>query len=168
MAVDPNWVEQHISNELGLIERDLLKLYRLAPGALHAHLMSLGSSSNEVYQRVLADIDALRVSARRVRVSEDHVAALRALLSAYPFHPLVSLIMWDGRHGWRLSIDDAQYVAFRAADIVGLSFEDGDLLRQRLNTLVIWQADTQPAFGSAFQARLADITLYLIELSGVL
>jgi hypothetical protein len=168
MSVDPHWVEQHISNELGLTERDLTRLYGLEQGALYSYLLTLADDSAEVYQRVLADIDAVRVGYRQVRVNDEHIEKLRALLSVYPFHPPVGVSMWDGRDGWRLSADDAQYVAFRAADIVGLDFEAGDQLRLRLNTLVIWQADTPPTFGSAFQDRLVDITLYLIELSGVL
>ncbi|PJF31929.1 MAG: hypothetical protein CUN51_03030 [Candidatus Thermofonsia Clade 1 bacterium] len=168
MLVNPIWVEQYIKDELGLTGRDLCKLYGVEQDALHAYLASLGANTNEVFQRVLADIDAVRTGYRQVRVSDAHIAQLQTLLNNYPFHPLVSLLTWDGRQAWRLSGDDAQYVAFRAADIVGLNFESGDVLRQRLNTLVIWQAETLPTFGEAFRARLADITLYLIELSGVL
>lgn len=168
MSVDVTWVKQHIANELGLVEHNLLTLYRVQPSELDAHLASLGSTSNEVAERVLSDVDNLRVAHRRVRATEDHVAQLRALLNAYPFHPLVGVTMYDGRSGWRLSSDDAQYVAYRAADIVGLEFEEGDLVRQRLNTLVIWPAATHPLGSPAFRDRLVEVTLYLIELVGTL
>ncbi|MCS6872980.1 MAG: hypothetical protein RML95_05665 [Anaerolineae bacterium] len=168
MAVNPQLVEHFISNELGLTAGDLCRLYGVEQSALGAHLTSLGKSASEVSQRVLSDIDAVRVGYRQVQVSDEQIAQFRALLDSYPFHPPVSLIMWNGQIGWRLSTDDAQYVAFRAADIVGLSFEAGDLLRQRLNTLVIWQMETPPNFDDHFRARLTDVTFYLIELGSVL
>lgn len=168
MTFDATWVKQHIANELGLVERDLSKLYRVQPPDLDAHLAGLGSTSNEVAQRVLSDVDDLRIARRQVRASEEHVEQLRALLNAYPFHPLVGVTMYDGRSGWRLSSDDAQFVAYRAADIIGLDFEHGDLVRQRLNTLVIWPAATHPLGSPAFKDRVMEVTIYLIELVGAL
>ncbi|MFN7209067.1 MAG: hypothetical protein ACK4P1_01580 [Aggregatilineales bacterium] len=168
MTVDPIWVEQHIRHELGLTTDDLCRLYGVAAEALPAQLAALGATSREALERVLSDVDAVRVGYRQLQISDDHIAQLQRLLSAYPFHPLVSLPLWDGGVGWRLSADDAQYVAFRAADIVGLDFAASDVLRRRLNTLVIGAAEQPPAFDAAFQRRVVDITCYLLELSGVL
>jgi hypothetical protein len=168
MTVDTTWVKAAVANELGLVEHDIATLYGIQDSDLDQHLRELESTTQGVYQRVLSDVDAMRIGYRRVRVTDDHIERLRSLLETYPFHPLVGVTMWDGRAGWRLSADDAQYVAYRAADIVGLEFQASDALRLRLNTLVIWPAATHPTGSQAFRDRIVDVTTYLIELVGVI
>jgi|GEM_PF-4921867 hypothetical protein len=169
MAVDTTWVKNRIGDEMGLTEEDLARLYGVEKKALDAHLRSLGHDSAAVFEKILSDVDAVRIGYRVLQISDDHIAAARALLGDFIFRPLVSVPMADGQIGWRLSSDDAQYVAFRTADIVGMDFEWSDVLRLRLKRLVVWPDETRPdTADQAFRDRVADITFYLAELTGVL
>lgn len=168
MTVDTTWVKAAVANELGLVEEDLAAMYGVPIGDLDGYLSGLEGTTQAVYQRVLSDVDAMRIGYRRVRITDEHIQNLRNLINAYPFHPLVGVTMWDGRAGWRLSSDDAQYVAYRAADIVGVEFQASDAVRKRLNTLVIWPAASHPTESQAFRDRIVDMTTYLIELIGVI
>ncbi len=168
MAVDTTWVKNRIGDEMGLTEDDLARLYGVETKGLDAHLRTIAKASAAVYEKVLADLDAVRVGYRVLEISDDHIAATRALLRDFIFRPLVSMPMADGQIGWRLSSDDAQFVAFRAADIVGMDFERSDVLRLRLKRLVVWPDEAKPDIDQAFRDRVADITFYLAELTGVL
>jgi hypothetical protein len=162
------WVKARIGDELGLTEEALARLYGVDERGLDRRLAALGRDPGAVYQRVLTDVDSLRQSQRLIQLGEEHVAAVRALLGNYIFHPLVSVRTADEQIGWRLSSDDAQYVAFRTADTLSMDFEWGDVLRLRLNRLVIWPAEVPPAMDSAFRNRLTEVTVFLVELTGVL
>ena len=168
MAVDTTWVKNRIGDELGLTENDLARLYGVETAALDKHLRSIGADSNSVYEQTLADVDAIRVGYRMLEVSDDHISQARTLLRDYIFHPLVSVPRAGGEVGWRLSGDDAQFVAFRTADIVGMDFDWSDVLRLRLKRLVVWPDEAMPDTDQAFRDRVADITFYLTELTGIL
>ncbi len=168
MALDLEWVKTRIGDELGLSADDLARLYRVNAGALDQHLASLGNTPQAVSERVLTDIDAVRQQRRPFVISEEQTVALWGLLSAYPFHPLVATRTASGSNGWRLSKDDAQYAAFRMADIVGLDFERGDVLRLRLHRLIIWPTDETPGDTQGFLDSVVKVAAYLAELSGVL
>ncbi|MEP7285609.1 MAG: hypothetical protein ABI947_07575 [Chloroflexota bacterium] len=165
---DTNWIKAHISDELGLTANDLAGLYGIDVAALDSHLVTLGRDVQSISQRILSDIDAVRVGYRRVEVSDDHISAIRDLLASYLFHPLVSTLTASGDIGWRLSGDDAQWVAFRTADVVGMAFGWDETLRVRLNRLVLWPDAKMPDTNQAFRDRLADVTFYLTELTEVL
>ncbi len=168
MAPDTAWVKARIGDELGLIDNDLARLYGVEVNTLNRHLASLGGDEDSIYQRILSDVDAVRVGYRQLQVSDEDIAQARDLLQKYIFHPLVSVPMASGQVGWRLSGDDAQFVAFRSADIVGMDHEWGEMLRKRLNRLIVWPAEAMPELDQAFLDRVADITFYLMELTGVL
>ncbi|HLY27202.1 MAG TPA: hypothetical protein VKQ72_12730, partial [Aggregatilineales bacterium] len=112
--LDASWIKNRIADELGLTEDDLAHLYGVEVRALDKHLGTLGADNKSVYERILSDVDAARMGYRQIEVSDDQIGAIRNLLKKYPFHPLVSMPTADGAVGWRLSSDDAQYVAFRA------------------------------------------------------
>src|SRR5215813_10950833 len=122
-TLSADWVKTRIGDELGLTENDLARLYGIEVSALDKHLATLGGNETAVYERILSDVDAVRVGYRQIEVKDDQIATIRSLLASYPFHPLVSVPMADQRVGWRLSGDDAQFVAFRAADAVGIDFD---------------------------------------------
>jgi hypothetical protein len=168
MALDAEWVKTRISDELGLSADDLARLYGVGAGALDQHLVKLESNAQVLSERILADVDSVRQSRRRLEVSQEQTAALWEVLSTYPFHPLVATRMANGSTGWRLSKDDAQFVAFRTADIVGLDFEGGDVLRLRLHRLIIWPAEDMSSDTQAFLDRVVKVAAYLAELGGVL
>lgn len=167
-TIDATWIKARVGDELGLVEDDLARLYGIDASGVNKHLTTLGGDSQVIYEQVLSDVDAVRVGYRQVQVNDDQIAGLRDLLSAYPFHPLVSVPTSDGQIGWRLGSDDAQFVAFRAADAVGMDFEWGEVLRSRLNRAIIWPDAAMPKFDQTFRDRVADVTFYLLELSGVL
>lgn len=167
-TIDAAWVKTRVGDELGLTDDDLVRLYGIDAKALNGHLATLGNDSKSAYEQVLSDVDAVRVGYRLIQVNNEQIAAIRKLLSAYPFHPVVSIPMADGQIGWRLSGDDAQYVAFRAADVVGIDFEWGEVLRTRLNRAIIWPDAAMPQFNKAFRDRVCDVTFYLAELTGIL
>jgi hypothetical protein len=165
---DVAWLKARIGDELGLIDDDLARLYGVDVGALDKHLRSLSGDPNAAYEQVLADVDALRTGYRILEVTDDHIKAIRRVLRDYPFHPLVSTPMADGEIGWRLSGDDAQFVAFRTADVVSMDHDWSEVLRHRLKRLVIWPAEEMPETDQAFRDRVGDITFYLVELTGLL
>jgi len=167
-TIDANWIKTRVSDELGLTEDDLARLYGIDSNAVNQHLTTLGGDAQTIYEQVVSDVDAVRTGYRQIQVDDNQIAAIRDLLSQYPFHPLVSVPMANGQIGWRLGGDDAQYVAFRAADTVGIDFEWGEVLRTRLNRAIIWPDAAMPKTDQAFQDRLADVTFYLVELSGIL
>src|SRR5258708_6293606 len=142
--INVNWIKARVGDELGLSADDLTRLYGIDANALDKQLTTLGSDNQTVYERVLSDVDAVRVGYRQIQVSDDQIADIRKLLSTYPFHPLVGVQTADAQSAWRLSGDDAQFVAFRAADAVGIDFDCGEVLRLRLNRLVIWPDAPQP------------------------
>jgi hypothetical protein len=168
MALDTSRVKTRISDELGLTDEDLARLYNVDASQLNRHLTSMGKDENAVSQQILSDVDAARVNYRLLQVNDEHVAAARQMLHEYIFHPLVATPMADGSIGWRLSLDDAQFVAFRIADIVGVDYDWSDVLRFRLHRLIIWPDETRPAIDQAFYDRVAEVTFFLIELTGVL
>ncbi len=102
MALNTAQVKARIGDELGLTDDDLARLYGVDPGGVDKHLASLGKDVEAVYQRILSDVDGVRTGYRVLQVSDDHIAAIRALLRDYIFHPLVSMEMADGRVGWKL------------------------------------------------------------------
>lgn len=161
-------VKTRIGDEFGLSEKELARLYGVEPDALDEHLDSLEEGEKAIYDRIITDIDAVRVGYRQIRMNNDQIDTLRTLLKDYIFHPLVSVIRENGEIGWRLSGDDAQFVAFRASDIAGIDFEWSDVLRLRLHRVVIWPAEDAPEFDQTFRDRVVDITIYLAELTGVL
>lgn len=162
------WVKIRLGDELGLTDDDLSRIYGISSGTLDKYLTSLGSDAEAVSARILSDVDAARIRYKQMLVTESHIAQLHELLRPYIFHPFVPIAMADGRSGWRLSNDDAQWIAFRAADIVGMDFEWSDILRKRLNRLVIWPISTAPELNQAFYDRLTNVTTYLVELAGVM
>jgi hypothetical protein len=168
MALDAAQVKARIGDELGLTDEDLARLYGVDLKALDKHLASLGKDVDAVCQRILSDVDGVRVGYRVLQVSDKHIAAVRELLRDYIFHPLVSVEMANTQTGWRLSSDDAQFVAFRAADIVVMDHDWSEVLRLRLKRLIVWPAESKPETNKAFRDRVADITFYLVELTGVL
>ncbi len=168
MALNAAQVKAKIGDELGLTDEDLARLYGVDASGVDKHLVSLGKDPDAVCQRILSDVDGVRVGYRVLQISDDHIAAIRVLLRDYIFHPLVSMEMADGRVGWKLGSDDAQFVAFRAADIVGMDHDWSEVLRLRLKRLFVWPDETMPETNRAFRDRVADITFYLMELTGVL
>jgi hypothetical protein len=168
MALNAAQVKAKVGDELGLTDEDLARLYGVDAGAVDKHLASLGKDPDAVYQRILSDVDGVRTGYRMLPVSDEHIAAVRNLLKDYIFHPLVSMEMANGQVGWKLGSDDAQFVAFRAADIVGMDHDWGEVLRLRLKRLFVWPDANMPETNKAFRDRVADITFYLIELTGVL
>ena len=165
--IDATWVKTRIGDEFGLTETDLIGLYGIDASKLDKHLASLANNTNLIYERVLSDIDSVRVGYRQLEVNDDQIRSIRKLLNNYPFHPLVSVVNADGGVGWRLSGDVAQWVAFRAADVVDLDFDMGEVLRERLHRAIIWPDANEPAFNQAFIDRVADVTFYLLELTGI-
>jgi hypothetical protein len=166
-TIDATWVKMRVGDELGLNETDLAGLYGIEVKALDKHLSTLAGDSQTIYDRVLSDVDSVRIGYRQIEMSDEQIQAIRELLANYPFHPLVSMSTADDGVGWRLSGDDAQWVAFRAADLVNLDFNLGEVLRLRLNRAVIWPDETEPEINQAFLDRVADVTFYLMELTGV-
>ncbi len=167
MAVNTDWIKNRIGDELGLAADDLARLYNIDPAQLDQHLRSMGKINQAVYEQLLSDIEGMRTGYRLIQVDNDQRTAMRALMHDYIFHPLVATSMVDGDVGWRLGIDDAQFVAFRTADIVGIDFDWGDMLRLRLHRLIIWPDTARPKFDQAFQDRLVEVISYLVELTGV-
>jgi hypothetical protein len=168
MALNAAQVKARIGDELGLTDEDLARLYGVDAGKLDKHLASLEKDANAVYQRILSDVDGVRTGYRMLQVSDAHIAAVRELLKDYIFHPLVSTAMADGHVGWKLGSDDAQFVAFRVADIVGMDHDWSEVLRLRLKRLIVWPNENMPQTNREFRDRVADITFYLVELTGVL
>ncbi len=167
--MDPvEWIIARIGDELGFTADDLAKLYGVTASELPAHLQTLGEAPEEVVTRILADLDAARVGYRQIQVSDDHIRDTRAVLADYPFHPLIRLESANQKIAWRLSGDDAQYVAFRTADVLGLDFAASDTLRLRLNRLALRHGDALPPVDATFRDLVADVTFYLAEFSGVL
>lgn len=167
MALNIDMIKAKIGDELGLTDHDLAELYGVAESKLNAHLGSLEKSEKALYDRMLSDVDAARTSYRKFAVSDEQIAAIRALLSKHIFRPFASLVQADGNLGWRLSRDDAEFVAFRTSDIVGLDLEASELVRKRLNRVVLWAEESAPKLTKELLDRLADITFYLLELSSV-
>src|SRR5207244_1952393 len=112
-----------------LSDNDLAALYGIEVRTLDKHLAGLALDTQATYECVLSDVDSVRIGYRQIEVNDEQIATIRKLLVDYPFHPLVSVVTADDSVGWRLSADDAQWVAFRAADVVGIDFEPGEALR---------------------------------------
>ncbi len=165
---DTSWIKARLGDEFGLVDEDLLKLYGLAPAELDDYLVTLGNSPAAVANRLISDLDAVRVGYRTIQISDEQMNAVLALLAAYPFHPMIALDTASHQKAWRLSGDDAQWVAFRVADLLGIDFEASDTLRRRLNRVAVWPRENAPAIDDEFLRRVADVTFYLAELSGVL
>jgi hypothetical protein len=161
------WIKTRIGDELGLTEDDLARLYGVMPNDLDRYLVRLAADPEAAVQRVLADVNTTSTTHRHVQLSDEQITAARRLVADYPFHPLSPLEAALG-HAWRLSSDDAQWVAFRIADVIGLDFASSDILRLRLNRLGLSYEPGVPEFDAAFRNRVADTALYLSELSGVL
>jgi hypothetical protein len=165
---DAHWIKARVADELGLTESDLARLYSLEESALDAYLGSLAADPNDGVSRVLADLDTIRVQHRKMSLNTEQIESIRELVGSYLFHPLISLPAASGNLAWRLSGDDAQWVAFRAADLLNIDFNASDVLRLRLNRLVVFNSDDAPPVDEVFCDHLAHITCYLAELSGVL
>lgn len=167
MAPDFAFIKTRVGDDLGLSADDLVQLFGVQPNTLDTHLKTLGKDNKTIFERVLADIDAVRIGYRLITVTDEQIDAIRRLLSDYLFHPLITQAMADGSVGWRLSGDDSQFVAYRAADVVNMDFDWSDVLRTRLNRLVIWPDSAAPTIDQKFRDRVVDVTLYLIELTGI-
>ncbi len=161
-------VKAQIAEDMGLAPADIARLYDLDEGRLDRHLATLGADASSAVQRILADVDAARIRHRYYTASPEHGEALQAILKKYPFHSLVSQPTAAGGVGGRLGSDDAQYVAYRAADIVQIDFDWGDVLRPRLHRVILYRGESAPAITPPFRDHLVEITLYLLELTGVL
>ncbi len=166
---DTAWIKARLADEFGLSEDDLARLYGLNRDDLDAHLAALeDGQSSTIVNRLISDVDAVRVGYRTVQVSDAQIEASRALLINYRFYPLIALDAAGHQHAWRLSGDDAQWIAFRISDVIGLDFEASDVLRLRLNRVAVGYGDNSPTLDGAFRDRIADIAFFLAELSGVL
>jgi hypothetical protein len=161
------WIKIRIGDELGLTEDDLTRLYGVTPNRLDSHLVGLAADPEAAVQRILADVHAAGTAHRVITLSDEQIAAARQLVADYPFHPLSPLEAALG-HAWRLSSDDAQWVAFRIADLIGLDFASSDIIRLRLNRLGVSYELEVPGVDAAFRNRVADTAVYLSELAGVL
>ena len=161
------WIKTRIGDELGLTEDDLARLYGVGPNDLDRHLVRLAADPEAAVQRILADVNATGTTHRLIHLSDEQITEARRLVADYPFHPLSPLEAALG-HAWRLSSDDAQWVAFRIADVIGLDFASSDILRLRLNRLGLSYESRVPDFDATFRNRVADTALYLSELAGVL
>ncbi len=166
--LDTSWIRKRLTDEVGFVEDDLLRLYGVTAAELDSYLAGLGRTPPEAASRVLSDVDAVRVGYRTFQVSDEQIEAIRALLATCRFTPLNSMETATHQRAWHLSGDDAQWVAYRASDVLGLDFEASDVLRLRLNRLAIWTGDDVPPFDDQFRDRVADVTFYLAELSGIL
>src|SRR5579859_1603043 len=162
-----HWIKSRIGDDLGLTEDDLMRLYGISPVQLDRYLVGLAADPEDAVQRVLSDVNAASANHRLITLSDDQIDQARRIVADYPFHPLSQLDAVLG-HAWRLSSDDAQWVAFRIADLLGLDFPSSDVLRLRLNRLGLSYEPEFPEFDAAFRNRVADTTLYLSELAGVL
>lgn len=167
MSIDTMFVMARIGDELGLSPDDLVALYNTRPNMLDAHLSSLGTDEAEICACVLQDIDAARLTHRRAYFDSDARAALRKVLETYPLHPLASMTLADGTTGWRLGTDDAQYLAFRAADVMDLAFEAGEALRVCLRRVAIWTDAALPERAAMLHTRILDVIGYLAELCSI-
>ncbi|HVO43339.1 MAG TPA: hypothetical protein VMT34_11980 [Aggregatilineales bacterium] len=169
MAPDLKYVKARLGDTLGFSENDLARLYGVAVGRpLDARLVSLAPDAAAIVDRILGDIEAARAGYRQIALNEDQMAAIADTLRNYRFHSLVSLLAADGSVAWKLSADDAQYVAFRSADVVAMDFELSEVLRARLKRMVIWPEPSPPSDDRAFRDHVAELLLYLIELAGIL
>lgn len=168
MSSSADWIKMRIGDELGLVAEDLVRLYGVPLPDLDTHLTALESSPQAAVQRILSDVDGVRMGYRIIIVTDQHLAAIRERLRTYPFHPLVSAAGADGAIGWHLGGDDAQFVAFRMADIVGIDFDWSDVLRMRLHRLILHYSDQSPEITPTFRDRVVDVAAYLIELTGIL
>ncbi len=169
-TIDSTWVKARLSNELGLTTPDLERLYGLVPDALDEQLAALGNELGDgdaVVNRVISDVDALRMGYRTIQINDEQIAAARTLLATGKFDPLIALDAAGHMRAWRLSGDDAQWLAYRFADLIRLDFDAGDVLRLRLNRVAVGYGEFPPAADRAFRDRIADILFYLAELSGL-
>lgn len=167
MSINTMFVIARVGDELGLSPDDLAALYNTRPDALEALLSSLGTDEAAICARVFEDIDAARMMYRRAHFDSDAMAALRKVLETYPLHPLASMTLADGTTGWRLGTDDAQYLAFRAADVMGLAFEAGEALRVRLRRVAIWTDATPPEQAAILHMRILNVIGRLAELCSI-
>ena len=136
MALNVGLVKSKIADDLGLTEQDLARLYGVGDADLDRHLRELESGEEALYNRVMSDLDAARIGYRQFEISDQQITTVRMLLGKHKFRPFASLVQADGQVGWRLSRDDAEFVAFRSSDVVGLDLDASELVRKRLNRLV--------------------------------
>jgi hypothetical protein len=167
MSIDTMFVMARIGDELGLSPDNLAALYDIRPNTLETFLSSLGTDEGAICARVLEDLDAARLMYRRAHFDSDAMAALRKVLEGYPLHPLASMTLADGSTGWRLGADDAQYLAFRTADAMGLAFEAGEALRVCLKRVAIWMDAALPERAVILHTRIVDVIGYLAELCSI-
>src|SRR5260221_11317013 len=99
-TVNAAWVKTRIGDELGLSDADLAALYGIDMRTLDKHLAGLATDTQATYERVLSDVDSVRVGYRQLEVSDEQIAAIRQPLVNYPFHPLVSVVTADDAVGW--------------------------------------------------------------------
>jgi hypothetical protein len=169
MAINLDFVKARLGDEIGFAAEDLGRLYgQPSEEETDAHLGSLETNENAIVDHVLSDIENVRQEHRVLAVNAEHSESIRGLLNKYHFHPLVSQFDASGGVGWKLSGDDAQYVAYRAADIVNMDFDWSDVLRIRLNRLILSHQTEPPEIDQAFRDHVADVTFYLIELTGII
>src|SRR5258708_39561356 len=106
-TIDANWIKARVSDELGLTEDDLARLYSIEPNAVNKHLSTLGGDSQTIYDQVPSDVDTMRIGYRQVKVSDRQNATIRNRLRAYLFHPRDSIPPANGQIGGSPSGYDA-------------------------------------------------------------
>src|SRR5690242_1517155 len=96
MALDTAWIKTRVADELGLMEDDLARLYGVDGASLDDQLAALDANENAIYERVLSDVDALRMGYRLIQVNDEQIETIRAMLANYIFHRHVSVSMAAG------------------------------------------------------------------------
>lgn len=156
-----------IADEIGFDEDDLASLYGIQRAALDDHLAELEVEPLMIWQRVLADVDALRMGYRRRAVSDEHILQLLNVIRPYEFGALVETLATTGRIGWQMNAEDAAWVAARAAEVFGLDADEQAQLCRYLQRMIAWPNLTSPANTAEWQRRVVDMATYLVELTGI-
>ena len=161
------WIKSRIGDELGFSEEDLAALYKMSPADLNKQIGQFDQDVEILVAQILADVNAAINANRQAVVTETHIAAIKALIARYPIRKLVPLKAIQGP-AWRLTADDAQWVAYRLADVINLDFASSDTLRRRLNRIALSYGADQPPWDDALRSQILNTSLYLCQLAGVL
>jgi len=161
------WIKARLGDELGLSDDDLAALYQTTPGQLTEQLTASTDAPEAVVKQIIADIDGAAAHKARTAINDTQLATLKSWIGRYPIRKLVPLETVSGL-AWRLTADDAQWIAFRLADVIGLDFAASDVLRQRLNRVALSYEAAQPPWNDDLRAQITAIAIKLAELTGVL